>query len=759
MPSETSRIIIKGIVQGVGFRPFLYRILSERTINARVYNSVRGVIIETNIPRSDIESLIAVIRERVPPLSYIESIDIEHIPYQVIDDLIIAESEDDGDVEALIPPDSALCSDCARELFYVSHPKYHYPFINCTNCGPRFSIVETVPYDRMNTSMKEFPMCERCEKEYRAIDDRRFHAEPNACSACGPRVTLHDAKGSVIAEESDTAIAEAARLLKEGRIVAIKSIGGFHIAVDPFNDDAVLRLRRMKGRDTKPFALMADSTASAERYCDVNAEASRLLSSTVAPIVLLPRRTDVPEGTRPLSMHVAPRSSAYGIMLPYTPLHRLLFAHGITLLIMTSGNKKDEPIETDNYTMMKTFEGDIDACLVHDRPIVTRVDDSIIRPTAAGTVFMRRSRGFVPAPIPMPTASSREILAMGSDVKNVFAFARGQNAFASQYTGDLSSIANFYQMQRNIEHMTRLFSFAPEVIAVDMHPNYFSSQFGNHLAASLEAPVVPVQHHVAHAASLILERAIEAPAAVFTFDGSGYGTDNSIWGGEVIVFDGTVFTRVLHLPQFTLPGSEMAIRDNNRIAAALLYATFGRDFLSLPIPFVQNGDFDDILFQIEHGINAPRTSSMGRVFDAVAALTGIRDTNTYEGDAAIALEEAAARDERHTLIDGIHTLDFRPLIISIVELIRGNVPPPVIAARFHNSIARTMLDTAMALRDERSITRFGASGGVFQNAFLIERAKELFDAEGLTLFLHRGTAPNDECIALGQIAVAMMEHD
>lgn len=758
MPSETSRIIIKGMVQGVGFRPFLYRVLTERSVNARVYNSVRGVIIETNIPRAEIETLIAVIRERVPPLSFIESVDIEHIPFRAIDELSIAESEDEGDVEAALPPDSALCADCARELFDASHPKFHYPFINCTNCGPRFSIVEQMPYDRSNTSMHEFPMCTRCDAEYRSIADRRFHAEPNACHDCGPSITLHAATGT-ISGDSDAAIAAAVQRIRHGELVAIKSIGGFHIAADPFNDAAVARLRKIKGRDTKPFALMAASMDIIGHYCTISAEAKALLASAAAPIVLLPRRNDVPANVPALSKDVAPRSSAYGVMLVYTPLHALLFAEGIHLLIMTSGNKKDEPIETDNYTMMKTFEGEIDAFLVHDRPIVNRIDDSIIRPTAAGPVLMRRSRGFVPAPIPFSAECSKEILAMGSDVKNVFAFARKQNIFPSQYTGDLSSIANFYQMQRNIEQMTKLFSFAPEIIAVDMHPNYFSRQFGDHLAGSLEIPVIPVQHHIAHAASLMLERSITDPFAVFTFDGSGFGTDGTIWGGEVIVFDGTAFSRAGHLTEFTLPGSEMAIRDNRRSAAALLYATFGRDLLSLSIPFVTEGDFDDIIFQIEHSVNAPRTTSMGRLFDAVAALTGIRTENTYEGDAAIALEEAADANERAPLIGGTHTLDFRPLIISIVDMLRQRAPAPIIAARFHNSVARMMLDTALSLRDERSITRFGASGGVFQNALLLERAGTLFANAGLELIMHRNAAPNDECIALGQIAVAIMEND
>ncbi|MBI4976339.1 MAG: carbamoyltransferase HypF [Spirochaetes bacterium] len=758
--NETIQIVFKGIVQGIGFRPLLYRLLSERSIAAHVYNSARGVIVEMNTSRDTADTFIIAVRESMPPLGSLTEVLVDTVPFKSIERLTILESDDAGEPETVTPPDIAICDDCRRELFDSHHPKYRYPFINCTNCGPRYSILAALPYDRENTSMDAFAMCERCAHEYADPADRRFHAEPDACERCGPHLKLRRDDTTVLADGDETSIAAATALLLSGKIVAVKSIGGFHLACNAFDDEALKRLRHMKGRDAKPFAIMVRSVEIAKRYVNITRAEELLLTSGSAPIVLLPRRT-TDHGIPPLPETIAPGNAALGIMLPYTPMHLMLFSDGLDILVMTSGNKKDEPIVIDDHEMMKLFENEADAFLVHNRGIHNRLDDSIVRMAGDQSILLRRSRGFVPYPITISTPAPRAVLALGSDVKNAFALARDSSITLSQYTGDLSSIANFYQMQQTVDSLKKLMRFAPDVIAVDMHPNYFSTQFGEHIAQTLELPVVSVQHHIAHAAALILEHGVTEPAAVFTFDGTGFGTDGTIWGGEIIRFDGRHYHRHAHLTPYALPGSDLAVREGRRVAASLLYSVYGRDFLSLDIPFVKHNDFDDILFQIEHKINAPYASSMGRLFDAVAALMGVKEENTFEGDAAIMLESIADIAETGTLTgdDELTALDFTPLIMNIVEAIRRNVPAPIVAGRFHNTIARIMLVQAKMLREETGIQVFGASGGVFQNAYIVRRAGEYFTAAGYTLLFHRLVAPNDECIALGQVAVVLSEEN
>jgi hydrogenase maturation protein HypF len=746
-----TRLKVTGVVQGVGFRPFVYRLARQHHLAGWVCNTSQCVEIEIEGPPDSLATFIGQLQQEAPALARIDAVVSRATRPEGGAGFAIRESRHLAATEALIPADVATCDDCLADIANPGNRRYQYPFTNCTNCGPRFTIIREVPYDRLHTTMAAFDLCPRCRAEYEDPEDRRFHAEPTACPACGPRVWLEEGDRRLDHE----AIPAAARLLKNGKILSIKGLGGFHLAADARQDDAVLTLRERKGRVAKPFALMVRDLAEAERLCQLGGLERSLLLSRERPIVLARRRRDAG-----ISAQVAPGHQYLGLMLPYTPLHFLLMEHAPAALVMTSGNLSEEPLVHDNDEARRKLAGLADAFLLHDRDIQVPCDDSVVRPVdTAAVIPLRRARGYVPAPIYLP-AKSEPILGVGAEQKNTFCVAAHGVALLSQHVGDLDSVETFDYYQRAITHFKALCRQDPVIVAHDLHPLYLSTRYARGLAG---VRLIGVQHHHAHIAACLAENRRTDRVIGIALDGTGYGPDGAIWGGELLVADLAGFNRAGHFAAVRLPGGEAAVRDPGRMAMAYLYALYGEDFhrqarqLGLEYPPLE----ERILRrQLAEGLNSPFTTSAGRLFDAMAAALGVCRTRTYEGQPAMELEMAAADPD-----DGFYPAAVKitpeALVLDTLAIFGGGVAdylagvaPAVIAGRFHHSLARLLADACILVRERTGLSLVALSGGVMQNALLFTRLQRILAALGFEVLTHTLTPPNDGSISLGQVAVA-----
>jgi len=747
-------IDVTGLVQGVGFRPFVYRLANECNLAGFIANTPAGVSIEVQGPAESVAAFLARLPEEVPPLAKITSLVPRDVELQPDTTFLILSSRLDQPPKALISPDVAVCEDCLRELANPRDRRFRYPFINCTNCGPRFTIIRDIPYDRARTSMASFKMCSACQAEYDDPANRRFHAQPNACWDCGPQVQLFDDNGAHV--DIGEPIREAARLLECGGIVAIKGLGGFHLACDPENDAAVDRLRERKRRVEKPFAVMVSRVEDAERFCIVEEAERKSLLSRERPIVLLPRRPEVH-----VAPGVAPRNRFLGIFLPYTPLHHLLFSSGrCDALVMTSGNLSEEPIAIDNDEAVQRLRGIADAFLVHNRDILRRCDDSVVRQAAVQTQKLRRSRGFVPVPVALES-ESQPILAVGGELKNTVCLVRGAEAFLSQHVGDLENLESYNFFEEAIEHLQRILEVQPKVIAYDLHPDYFSTKWA---LGRADARLIGVQHHHAHIAACMAENHLDGKVIGIALDGTGYGTDGAIWGGEVLLADYASFQRVAHLDYVALPGGEAAIREPWRIAVSYLAKHYGKTLGGPEIPFVKELDrcnLDILLQMIDRGVNSPLTSSCGRLFDAVAALIGLRATVNYEAQAAIELEMAAHESTDESAYpfelqfsEEVWRIGTRSLFDWLLHDIRRGARVEDISRRFHNGLASLFVGLAEKLREAHGLNRVCLSGGCFQNILLFRLLLAGLRKQKFEVYFHTEVPAGDGGISLGQALVA-----
>jgi hydrogenase maturation protein HypF len=807
-------IEITGIVQGVGFRPFIYRLARENHLTGFITNTEAGVSIEVEGNVEAVEAFLSRLPKEVPPLARITGFTVTDRPSNRDVDFRILPSHAGQERRVLISPDAAICDDCLAESLNPADRRFHYPFINCTNCGPRYTIVRDIPYDRAKTSMAVFPMCPDCQREYDDPRDRRFHAQPNACWICGPHVELWDRTGRRI-EVADP-VQRVAELLAAGKIVAVKGLGGFHLAVDAMNESAVARLRERKRRVEKPFAVMAPILASLAELCELDEVSRNLLQSPAHPIVLLKKKQ--PERLAP---SVAPFNRDLGVFLPYTPLHHLLFAgkcitasqplskqlspcpprhlklhtehtealsdlcakslsgtedterlgnpfaasqkgDGSTLaaLVMTSGNISEEPIAIDNAEAVERLRGLADYFLVHNREILLRADDSVVRVAGGRGRQVRRSRGYVPVPIFLKDELP-PVLAVGGELKNTICLTRGREAFLSQHIGDLENLESYKFFESTIAGLKRILEIEPQTLAYDLHPDYFSTRW---VLAQEGIERVGVQHHHAHIASCMAENRLDGKVIGFALDGTGYGTDGNVWGGEVLVSDYRGFERVAHLDYGPMPGGSAAILEPRRMAISYLFRHFGRDFWDLDIPFVRALDrrrTENLLKLIEHGINSPLTSSTGRLFDAVAALAGVRERVNYEAQAAIELEaviDEAGEGSGYPLAireeGGAWIIDTRPLVVALVEDLREGVAPGVVSRRFHLGFVDVLARTAELVRGRTGLERICLSGGSFQNCFLSQHLLERLEHRGFQVFAHADVPCGDGGISLGQAMIA-----
>lgn len=754
-------ITINGIVQGVGFRPFVYNLAHTGHICGWVNNFPGGVHIDAEGISENLDTFVRCLKEKAPPLSFIDTFQVENAEPVGYIDFEIRESSFESSVEAYISPDVSVCDDCLREMNDPHNRRYHYPFINCTNCGPRFTITSGIPYDRVNTTMKPFPLCAECAEEYHNPSDRRFHAQPVACRECGPSLSLLDSGGNRILQGNE--IETTTELLANGRIIAIKGLGGYHLACDARNKSAVAELRRRKNRDGKPFALMAKNIEVVFNYCFVNAKESEILQSSKKPIVLLKRKPDADLPMKDLS----PDNHQLGIMLPYTPLHHLLFSRNIELLVMTSGNRSGEPIYYKDDEAIQNLCCIADYFLINNREIFIRTDDSVTSIFRDKEFIIRRSRGYVPLPIAIPyvhgSDSIPSVLACGGELKNTFCLTKGNKAFLSHHIGDLENAQTLTSFESGIEHFKQIFSVAPEIVAYDKHPGYLSTQFAENLNGVQK---VPVQHHHAHIASCMVENNLTGKVIGLAFDGTGYGDDGRIWGGEFFVGDYDGFDRRAHFEYVPLPGGEIGIQEPWRMALSYLIQIYGENFSKLALPFLNKIDAEKVDFvaqQISRRIHTPLTSSVGRLFDAVSSLTGLCNVIEYEGQAAIRLEKSANIENTTTYpykivqTESGYKICVEPLIINIVEDILHGRDISKISGKFHCTVAEISRDICERIRKETGINDVALSGGVFQNRLLSGLTIDQLKEHGFRVFTHSKVPANDGGIALGQAAIALQK--
>lgn len=743
------RIIIEGIVQGVGFRPFVVRTAHRLKVAGWVCNDSRGVTIEAEAEAALLAAFVAAIETEKPPLAVITSLDCSELPTTGTGGFTILESRIDQAAKAQVPADATVCNDCLAELWNPADRRFRYPFINCTNCGPRFTIVTGIPYDRPLTTMAGFAMCPDCLAEYRTPASRRFHAQPNACPVCGPRLGLLTADGRLLPGDP---LVEAVRMLREGAIVAVKGLGGFHLAADAANAQAVQELRRRKRRDEKPFAVMVGDLDIVQQFAAVSVDEARLLNSVERPIVLLEKLPDFL-----LAEAVAPRNRTIGVMLPYTPLHYLLLEHDFLALVMTSANLADEPIAYQDDEARTRLAGIADAFLIHNRPIQTRADDSVARVLGGRALLLRRSRGYVPRAVALP-GEQPPVLAVGAELKNAVCLTRGDRAFMSQHLGDLQNLETHAAFATAIAQLQALLEVAPVAVAHDLHPDYLATRYA---IEECGLPAVGVQHHHAHLASCLVENGRTEPAIGVIFDGLGYGADGTLWGGEFLVGDLQGFERTGHFRIVPLPGGDLAARQPWRMALSHLREAYGNELPDLAcLNEVPAQELAIVRQALAKGVNAPLASSCGRLFDAVAALLGVRSFASFEGQAAMELEALA--DPSATvpypfglkLEGGLLVFDPRPLIRAIVESVLAGEDAGWCSGRFHVTLAELVRQVCLVLRARRGIGQVALSGGVFQNALLTTLVRERLERAGFTVLTHSLVPPNDGGIALGQAAVA-----
>jgi len=755
------RITVNGIVQGVGFRPFVYRLAHAYALAGRVQNTPTGVVIELEGTADNLEAFCSALQSDAPPLAVITGIETVTATPRGVTEFVIEPSVPGGERVALIAPDVCTCDDCLRELFDPADRRYRYPFINCTNCGPRYSIIRDIPYDRANTTMAKFTMCAECRREYEDPLDRRFHAQPDACWVCGPQMKLTDPAGRCL--EVDDPIRAAAERLVDGKIVAVKSLGGFQLAVDATRDDAVIELRRRKQREEKPLAVMVSDIETAEQLCKVSSIERDVLLSPMRPIVVMEARTP-----SLVAASVAPLRSDIGVMLPYTPMHYLLIRDNFTALVMTSGNLSEEPICIDNQEAVDRLGQIADFFLVHDRPIHLRSDDSVTRANETGSGMIRRARGYAPRPV-FVKFDMPQILACGAELKNAVCLTKGRRAFISQHVGDIQNVDTYRFHVETVTHLRRILDIEPEILAHDLHPDYLCVPGGGGIPIpeherdpGLE--LVGVQHHHAHIASVMAECGIDGPVIGIALDGTGYGTDGNIWGGEFLIVDFDEFTRVGHFQYVPIPGGDAAARQAWRSAAAYLYAAFGaehgRNIAHELIPDIPEDTMAAVFTMLERNINCPLSAGCGRLFDAMAALTGIKTVSSYEGQAPSEFESVMTSAELGPYpysIDDSGTpfiVSFVPMVQEVVRNIRSKEDVSEISARVHATVADVCTDAADRIRRSTGIDLVAISGGVFQNKFLARVVPEKLTAASFAVYTHSSMPPNDGCICLGQAAVA-----
>jgi hydrogenase maturation protein HypF len=740
---------VEGVVQGVGFRPFVYSLAARLGLAGWVGNDVDGVFAEVEGAAEAVRKFLVLIEREPPPLARIERVTAQPITPNGAAGFSIAPSDPTGRRRALVSADSATCADCLAELADPADRRLRYPFINCTNCGPRFTIVRDVPYDRPLTTMAGFAMCSDCAAEYHDPADRRFHAQPVCCPACGPQLRLLDSRGAPMAGDP---LAGAVSVLRRGQVLAIKGLGGYHLAVDAASQDAAALLRARKHREDKPFALMAADVAAARKLAEVDEVAAGLLTSGRRPVVLLPRQPGAP-----VADAVAPGNRQLGIMLPYTPLHHLLLRDFGRPIVATSGNVSDEPIAYQDDDALHRLGGIADAFVTHDRPIHIRTDDSVVRPLRGREMLLRRSRGYAPEPLAVRGRFPRPVLACGAELKSTFCLGTENRAILSHHIGDLENYETLRSFTEGIEHFRRLFDITPEVVAHDLHPEYLSTKYALDID---DVELVGVQHHHAHIASCLADNDEDGPVIGVAFDGTGFGTDGTLWGGEFLLADLAEFERAGHLAGVPMPGGAAAIRQPWRMAAAYLDAAYPGGIPDALAVAARNPQaWPDVLAMARRDINAPVTSSAGRLFDAVAALLGVRDAINYEGQAAVELEQLADPAERAGYPAAI--TGGSPLLVAGADLVRAaaedllaGVPPEAIAARLHNGVAVMISRACLLLRERSGLSTVALSGGVFQNLLLLHGTVQLLEDHGFRVLVHARVPPNDGGISLGQAAVA-----
>ena len=757
MPVINKRLHITGIVQGVGFRPTVFNLAQRHLLKGWVLNNAHGVEIELRGTEQNVQAFIQDLRQNPPPLSVIDSFTVEDASDQAFTEFQIRHSEDDPSDFLPVSPDLNICPDCRRELFDPSDRRYRYPFINCTNCGPRFSIVTGIPYDRPNTSMASFSLCPDCAEEYQDPANRRFHAQPIACPVCGPQV-WYEESGQKLAER-ETALQAARKALAEGKILAVKGLGGFHLVCDAQNPQTVEKLRLRKRRSGKPFALMAFDVDTIKEFARVCPDEEKLLTSPMAPVVLL----ETTLAGKELARLVAPDQNRLGFMLPYTPLHLLLLepAEGFPkVLVMTSGNLSEEPIAYSNADAHKRLSQLADGFLLHDRPIHTRIDDSVVSVIEGVPHIQRRARGFAPLPLQIST-NAIPTLACGTELKNTFCLVRDRYAFVSHHIGDLENQETLTAFEDAVRHYEKIFRIKPQLLAADMHPDYLANRYARQRAAEENLLLVEVQHHHAHIVSCMADNGLKQHERVIglAFDGTGFGTDGAIWGGEALLADWKGFQRLCHLEYMPLPGGEAAVRKPARMALSLILQA-GIDPDCVPFPFHQALDPEEraaVANQVRTGFNTPKTSSAGRLFDGVAALIGLHQQISYEAQNAIALETIADPDEQSSYDFPLENgqILVSPVIQAIVEDIKQKVAPAVISARFHNGLSACVVNVSQQIRSQTGLRQVALSGGVWQNKTLIRHTITALGESGFDVFWPRKLPTNDGGVSFGQALVAL----
>jgi len=738
---ERRQYKIGGAVQGVGFRPFVYRLATEHGLSGWVRNDAIGVIIEVEGTKANITEFESLLKTDNPNNAKISLFESENLDVQNDNAFKIIQSRDYETLSVTIPSDLAVCSDCLGEMNDPQNRRYHYPFINCTNCGPRFTIITGLPFDRSQTTMAGFTKCEECCAEYESPSDRRFHAQPIACSDCGPHIELWSKDRTVLSKHND-ALMQAVEAVRKGKIVAVKGIGGFHLIADAANEDAVQLLRKRKARSLKPFALMGFSLEEAKRYCDISENEATLLTSQAAPIVLLKKK----ENTE-IASSVAPNNSYLGIMLPYAPLHHLLLQELKTPIVATSGNRSNEPISTDENEALETISEIADLFLVHNRPIQNHSDDSIVRIIAGREMVLRRGRGYAPLPIQLKGKTTKSILAVGSHIKNTAALAVEDQLIVSPHIGDLDTLKACEGHEKLIHTLCDLYGSKPDIVVCDKHPDYRSTQ----MARAHHNSPFPVQHHYAHALSCLLDNSISTPALAVAWDGTGYGDDGTIWGGEFLNITEEGYERSYYFRPFPLPGGEAALKNLRRVVYGLLYEFGARRSLGFT-------DQDEALLQdaLTKNINCPLTSSVGRLFDAVSALISVCTENTYEGEAAMMLEFAAMKsntEDHYEFEVSDEIVDWEKMIRQILDDLDNEIIAFDIARKFHNTLSNIIVDIARKSGEKKVLL----TGGCFQNKLLLERTIEKLRNAGFEPYWHHNIPPNDGGIAAGQVMVALRE--
>jgi hydrogenase maturation protein HypF len=753
-------IRVKGAVQGVGFRPFIYRLARGLGLNGWVLNDASGVEIEVEGSEPKITKFIERIHAKKPPMARIESLEhrvLRPVGYAGFE---IRKSTTQFERTVQVVPDIATCGDCLAEMCTEGERRYHYPFTNCTNCGPRYTIIERLPYDRASTTMSKFTMCPDCRREYDDPDDRRFHAQPIACPVCGPKVTLTDARGRKVAEQ-DLALVEAARKIEEGLILAMKGLGGFLLVCDARNLATVKRLRAKKYREEKPFAVMFPTLEMIRGNCEVTPEEQDLLLSPQSPIVLLRKK-----GKAGVAENVAPSNPFLGVMLPYAPLHHLLMEEIGIPVVATSGNKTDDPIAIDNEEALQRLGGVADFFLVHDRPILRRVDDSVVRVVGGVPMMLRRARGYAPLPVPFANPRGKHVLALGGHLKNTIGLSQGNNIFISQHVGDLETYEALQSFNEILSSLKGLYEFKPDTVAVDLHPNYISTKTGEDMCKRGSPGLERVQHHHAHIASCMCDNGIDGPVLGVSWDGVGYGTDGVAWGSEFLVSTFKDFDRIAHFLPFRLVGGDQASRRPSRAALGALYETYGDEMLSGRLKGVPTvSEFDEkelgaLRDCLKTGFNAPLVCGMGRLFDAVASVTGIRQECSFEGQAAMELEfegygeTSGSRTMAYEYDIGSGkpaVIDWRPMMRGIVSDHVDRVKRSTISLKFHQTLANVIREIA----DNADMKRIVLSGGVFQNTLLASLVSRAFEGSKMKVYMHKDLPPNDGGISVGQVAIAL----